>query len=141
VLGLPVDSITKGIYEEAPIAADALGREDEIRALLARIDAMPPGFQPATIRGHALRFQARPGDEPDDRFRAAAALFREYGVVLTAARVQLDHAEWLRREGRAEEADALLAEARAVFEQRGVRSWLERLDPGSAPVATMAEAQ
>jgi class 3 adenylate cyclase len=141
-LDLPVDSTTKVVYEEALLAADALGREDETRAILARIDAMPQGVQSPVLRGHALRFRARLGEEPDDRFRAAAALFREYGVVLTAARVQLDHAAWLRREGRTEEAEALAAEARAVFEERGVRPWLERLDTGPDTVATMAaEAQ
>jgi hypothetical protein len=133
-----VDSLTKLVFEEALIAADALGREDETRAILARIDAMPSGLQPPTLRGHALRFRARLGEEPDDRFRAAAALFNEYGMVLTAARVQLDHAGWLSAQGRLDEAEAMLAEARAVFEERGVRPWLERLDPVPAPVATMA---
>jgi hypothetical protein len=136
-LDMPVSSPTKMVYEEALLAADALGRDDETRAILARIDAMPQGVQTPTIRGQALRFRARLGEEPDERFRAATALFREYGVVLTAARVQLDHAEWLRRGGRTEEADALVAEARAVFEERGVRPWLERLDSGPAPVVTM----
>jgi len=141
-LDLPVDSTTKLVYEEALIAADGLGRDDETRAILARIDVMPQGVQSPTMRGHSLRFRARLGEEPDDRFRSAAALFREYGVALKAAVVQLDHAAWLRREGRTEEADALLAEARAVFEERGVRPWLVQLDLVPEPVATMAsEAQ
>ena len=138
-LDLPVDSLAKQVYEDALVAADALGREADVRAILGRIEAMPQGIQTPVLRGHALRFRARMGDEPDDRYRAAAALFREYGLVLIAARTQLDHAEWLLHEDRADEAEALLAEARAVFEKRGVRPWLERLDPG--PVATIAEAQ
>ena len=76
----------------------------------------------------AIRFRALLGDEPDQRFRAAAAAFREYGVVLQAAKVQTEHAEWLLGEGRGEEAEPLLAEAREVFERLGARPWLERVD-------------
>ena len=48
--------------------------------------------------------------------------------MLQAARVQTEHAEWLVSEGRAEEAAALLAEARPVFERLKAQPWLERCD-------------
>ena len=38
----------------------------------------------------------------------------------------LEHAEWLVGEGRGEEAQPLLLEAREIFERLGARWWLER---------------
>ncbi|MGE5272346.1 MAG: ATP-binding protein [Verrucomicrobiota bacterium] len=136
-LDLPLASVSKYIYEEALTAAAELGREPEVLALLGRIDAIPLGTQPPTLRCLALRFRARLGEEPDDRFRAASALAREYGMTLVAAGIQVEHAEWLAGEGRPDEAEPLWAEARAVFERVGARPWLERID-AAAPTAVAA---
>ena len=39
---------------------------------------------------------------------------------------QLEQAEWLAEQGRADEAEPLLAEARETFEQLGATPWLAR---------------
>ena len=39
----------------------------------------------------------------------------------------LEYGEWLTAEGRAAEAEPLLAEAREIFERLEARPWLERL--------------
>jgi tetratricopeptide (TPR) repeat protein len=121
-------STSKLGWEEALVAAHALGRSDLVRDLVTRIEGMAPGHLPPTLRAHAIRFRAVLGDDPDQRFRAAAAAFREYGTVLQAAKVQTEHGEWLLREARGEEASAVLGEARAVFERLGARPWLDRVD-------------
>jgi class 3 adenylate cyclase/predicted ATPase len=131
--GLPVmderlTSTSKLGWEEVLVAAHVLGKVEIVRDIVARVDRMAPGELPPTLRAHALRFQALLGENPDQRFRAAAAAFREYGVVLPAAKVQTEHAEWLLREGRAEEAEQLLLEARDIFERLGARPWLDRVD-------------
>jgi hypothetical protein len=99
---------------------------------------MAPGHLPPTLRAHAIRFRALLGDDPDQRFRAAAAAFREYGSVLQAAKVQTEHGEWLLGETRREEAAVVLAEARAVFERLRARPWLERVDALAVPVTIAA---
>ena len=88
-------STSKLGWEEALVAAHALGRDELVRDLTGRIEKMPPGLLPPTLRAHGIRFRALLGDDPDQRFRAAAAAFREYGMVLQAAKVQTEHAEWL----------------------------------------------
>ena len=131
-------STSKVGWEEALVAAHALGRDELVRDLTGRIEEMPPGLLPPTLRAHGIRFRALLGDDPDQRFRAAAAAFREYGMVLPAAKVQTEHAEWLLGERRDSEAEGLLAEARGVFERLQARPWLERVDAALPRVATMA---
>ena len=41
---------------------------------------------------------------------------------------ELERAEWLATQGRVEEAEPLLAEARAIFEQLEAAPWLERTE-------------
>ena len=50
----------------------------------------------------------------------------------------LEHAEWLARQARAEEAEAPLAEAREIFEGLSASPWVERCDAAIAPVARIA---
>jgi tetratricopeptide (TPR) repeat protein len=139
-LDLPLSSVSKYVYEEALTAAAELGREAEVLALVERIDAIPLGTRPPTLRCLTLRFRARLGEEPDERFRAAAALAREYGMTLMAAEVQTEHAEWLAGEGRTDEAETFLAEARTVFERAGARLWLERVDAAATRGVAAAPA-
>ncbi len=130
-------STSKLGWEEALVAAHALGRSEVVQDIVTRVESMAPGHLPPTLRAHAIRFRALLGDDPDQRFRAAAAAFREYGVVLQAAKVQTEHGEWLLREGRGDEAAGLLAEARAVFERLRAQPWLERV--AALAAATPAE--
>jgi class 3 adenylate cyclase/tetratricopeptide (TPR) repeat protein len=133
-----ISATVKVAYVEALTAAHALGDEEAELDLLAQIDAIPRGLQPPTLTAHALRFRALLGEEPEQRFRNAAALLREYRLIPEAALVQLEHAEWLVRAGRPEEAAPLAAEAREAFAELGATAWLQRLDSlemGAAPVA------
>jgi len=111
-------------------AADALGDLEAVEELVAMVDALPPGQRPGYLRGHAARFRARlssrrEGADPDGGYRLAEAIFREFGLPFWLAVTQLEHGEWL-EQGRSDEAEPLLAEAREIFEQLGATPWLER---------------
>ena len=96
--------------------------------LLGEIESLPPGLQPPLLRAHALRYRGLLGEDDRAAAQAAAALLDEYSFVPDAALVRLDHAEWLLANGRSDEAQPLLDEARAVFERLGAVPWLERLE-------------
>jgi hypothetical protein len=68
----------------------------------------------------------------DSGFATASARFRELELTFWLAVTLLEHGEWLGEQGRANEAEPLLAEARGIFEQLGATPWLER---AGAPVA------
>ena len=53
-------------------------------------------------------------------------MFREHGLTFLLAITQLEHGEWLAGQGRADDAGALLAEAREIFERLEATPWLER---------------
>ena len=79
------------------------------------------------------------GDE--ERFKAAAGGFREYGIPFWLAVTQLEHAESQAASSRADEAARLVEEAREIFTRLGATPWLERADalgaaspPAAAPV-------
>ncbi len=59
-------------------------------------------------------------------FKAAAGGFREYGFAFWLAVTQLEHGDALVTEGRADEAEPLLAEARETFARLEATPWLER---------------
>jgi hypothetical protein len=136
-----LSAMLKACYLEALTAANELGDEDTVRTLVEKVEAIPRGSLPPSLAAQAQRFRALLGDSPEQRFLGAAALLREYRLVPEAALVQLDHAEWLLGQGRAAEAEPLLADAREVFIRLGAAPWLERadaLDPGLAAVAAEA---
>jgi hypothetical protein len=58
--------------------------------------------------------------------------------VFYLAVTQLEYAEWLARQGRAEAAEPLLTEAREIFERLGARPWLER---AAQPVGVRQQAE
>jgi class 3 adenylate cyclase/tetratricopeptide (TPR) repeat protein len=125
-------TIAKLAMVEALRAAFALGRHERVREVLGEIEAMKQGAQPPMLRAHAARYRALLGEEPEQRFKTSAAIFREYRMVYEAAVVQVEHAEWL---GGGGEADRLRAEAREVFERLGATSWLERAGGAGLAVA------
>jgi ATP/maltotriose-dependent transcriptional regulator MalT len=90
------------------------------------------------LQAQAARFRAavaaRNGDaqEAERLFKQAAGRFRELSVPFYLAVAQLEHAEWLTAQGRADEAEELLAEAHEAFERLRATPWLERLDAVSA---------
>jgi class 3 adenylate cyclase/tetratricopeptide (TPR) repeat protein len=118
-----------------------LGRLDEVVNLLARIDAMRPGQRPPTLQAQAARFRAGLAaargehDGVEQGFKTAAAIFREHGLTFLLAVTELEHGEWLMGQGRVDEAEPLLTEAREIFERLEATPWLER---AGVPAGTVA---
>ena len=113
----------------------ALDLDDLAKAadLLAGIETLQPGELTPSLRAHGHRFRARVDarrdqEEVDQDFRTAESIFREHGLVFHLAVTQLEHAEWLATNGRAENAHPLIAEARDTFQQLQALPWLERLE-------------
>jgi class 3 adenylate cyclase/tetratricopeptide (TPR) repeat protein len=128
-----------GVSADAKIAlceglesALVLRRFETVEELLARIDAIPPGKRPPSLRAQAARFRARLGaaqgedDGVEQGFKTAGAMFREHGLTFQLAITQLEYGEWLAEQGRADDAGALLAEASQIFERLEATPWLER---------------
>jgi tetratricopeptide (TPR) repeat protein len=123
VLGTRHESVKLGLVQ-ALEAAFALGRFERVEELLEKIETLRPGELSPFLRAQAARFRGRLGSEGG--FNTAAATFREYGIVFWLAVTLLEHGEWLTGQGRAEEAEPLLGEAREFFERLGARPWPER---------------
>jgi tetratricopeptide (TPR) repeat protein len=133
-------------FAEGLEAALALGRLDFADELLDRIDDIPPGKRPPFLWAHSVRFHARlaalrgEDDAVEQGFKTAEAVLREHKLVFDLAVVQLEHGEWLAGQGRAEEAEPLLSEAREIFERLEAAPWLERVDVAlPAPVRIGSE--
>jgi hypothetical protein len=128
---------SESVKEAFPIAVDAallVGDTARAEGLLASAEAMGHGLVPQSVRAQAMRFRARmaaaggDADRADRLFRGAAGLLRELATPFPMAVALLEHAEWMAAaaDGHAREADAGLAEARAVFERLRATPWLER---------------
>jgi class 3 adenylate cyclase/tetratricopeptide (TPR) repeat protein len=120
---------------EAALAVPDLNKAEELLAIPESLDAgeLTPFLRANTARLNARLDAARGNSERvEDRFRTAASLFREFGLVFHVAVTQLEHAEWLTSQQRADEADALLAEARQTFERLEAAPWLERTGQAAA---------
>ncbi len=132
VVGVADDHGMKVALGEGLESALALGRFDRVEELLARIDAIPPGKRAPSLSAQAGRFKARLAaarsehDRVEQGFKTAEALFREHSLVFHMAATELEHAEWLLSQGRAEDAEPLLAEAREIFARLEAAPWLER---------------
>jgi class 3 adenylate cyclase/tetratricopeptide (TPR) repeat protein len=114
--------------------ATDLGAREAGDALLSAVDsvnaAVPPG-----LLAHRARFLARradrdgaPAAEVEAGLREALELYERWGALAFAARARGELGAWLVRQGRADEADPLLAAARSELEARGARPWLGELD-------------
>jgi tetratricopeptide (TPR) repeat protein len=123
----------KEAFAIAVQAALELGDLDKAEELIASIDALPPGRHPQFLRAQSDRFKARLAVQRDDAeeaerlFKGATGLFRELAVPFYLAVTELESSEWLVAQGRAEEAEPLLAEAREIFERLEAKPWLERI--------------
>jgi tetratricopeptide (TPR) repeat protein len=137
------DTRIKRSLTEAVEAALELADLEKAEALLATAELLEPGELTPYLQGHADRLRARldsargRSERVDERFRRAAAVFREFGLVFYLAVTQLEHAGWLASERRDAEAEPLLVEARATFEQLRAAPWLERIE-SVAPAAISA---
>ena len=124
IIGLPHQAVEQGLVE-ALEAAVALGNAARARELLTVIDETPPGRRPPYLEAQAHRFRARL-DGGETGFAAAEADFRRLGILFWLGVTLVEHAEWLTAQGRTDEAEPLLAEAREIFEQLKATPWLER---------------
>ena len=100
---------------ESALALGEPGRADE---LLRTIEERAPGLRAPFLDAQAQRFRARMNDDAE-RFKAAAAGFREYGLRFWLAVTLLEHGELT--------GDSiLLDEAREIFEGLRATPWIER---------------
>jgi class 3 adenylate cyclase/tetratricopeptide (TPR) repeat protein len=127
----------KHAYVHGIEAALTIGDREKAEALLAAIESLPPGVRPPFLDAQAFRFRARlaSADVADSAFAAGASRFRELGLPFWLAVTLLEHGDLLLEQGRAGEAEPLLAEARAIFERLRVPPWLERLEALDLPAA------
>jgi tetratricopeptide (TPR) repeat protein len=132
-LGVAAKGI-KHCFAEVLEAALVLGDRAKATEVLATLDALRPGELTPSLEAQRARFHARLGDgDPDADYRTAAAIFAGGGLLFHHAVAQLEHAEWLLDQGRTEDAQPLLAQARSTFEDLEARPWLERVDASCAP--------
>jgi class 3 adenylate cyclase/tetratricopeptide (TPR) repeat protein len=125
--------VVKAGFVWAVEAAFALADLGKVEELLAAVDELPPGHRSPLLQAQAARVRARLAAAHGDLegveagFKAATGMLRELGVPFWLGVTLLEHGEWLARDARAEAAEPLFAEARAIFERLGARPWLERL--------------
>ncbi len=136
-------AVKEGLVEatEAALAVPDLKKAEELLSIPESRDAgeLTPYLSANSARLRARLDAAHGDDEPvEDRFRTATSLFREFGLVFHVAVTQLEHAEWLNAQHRADDAEPLLAEARQTFEQLQATPWLERT---ARAAATSAERE
>jgi class 3 adenylate cyclase/tetratricopeptide (TPR) repeat protein len=114
---------------EALEAAFESGDAAKLEELLGGIERLRPGERPPLLTAHAGRFRARvteDSSEAEARFALAKELFRELEMVFWLAVTQLEQAEWLIQQDRADEAWPLVDEASEVFVRLEATPWLER---------------
>jgi class 3 adenylate cyclase/tetratricopeptide (TPR) repeat protein len=130
---------------EATEAALTLSDLEKAEELLAIPESLDPGQLTPFLQAQTARLRARleaARGQPQrvhERFSGAASLFREYDLVFNLAISQLEHAEWLSGQGRIEDAQPLLIEAREIFKRLQATPWLERAAQ-TGPVRRAAEA-
>jgi class 3 adenylate cyclase/tetratricopeptide (TPR) repeat protein len=134
---------------EAVEAACSLGDVQRAEEILAELEGLYPGELTPSMRGQRERLRAkvdaRKGDHEgvERRLQDAANEFRAIPITFWLGVTLLEHAEWLVGQGRAQEAQPLLTEARKIFDGLRARPWLERLGGvgrAAAPAADLAQA-
>jgi class 3 adenylate cyclase/tetratricopeptide (TPR) repeat protein len=117
------------------LAALAAGDLDLAERLLRPVAAAQSGRVSAGVAAQWLRVRglvaAARGDDPasvEADLRAGIAALDAFGMVGERARAQEELARWLVGQGRAGEADPLLAAARASYSEIGAPGWLAQLD-------------
>jgi class 3 adenylate cyclase/tetratricopeptide (TPR) repeat protein len=130
------DPNVKLAFQVALEAALAAGDRGRAEALVAQIEALPPGQLAPSLRAQAARFRGRLAAEAGDEhtasgsYAAAESIFREFRMPFWLALTEAEHGQWLVGAGRADEAEPLLAEARETFERVDAKPWLDRLETG-----------
>jgi predicted ATPase len=135
----------KESFVVAMLAALELNRLDKAGELIAIVEQIEPGRRQQFLNAQVARFRAhlaaRAGnaDETERLFKAAGGLFHELAIPFQLAATRIEHGEWLATQGRMDEAQPLLAEAREIFDRLEAKPWLERLGQTS-PVERETEA-
>ena len=130
--GVTSTFVKRGLVE-AVEAALGLGDTEKAEELLGIVGAARPGQVTPFLRAQVARLTARIAAAVDDvdsvepGFAAAETGFRGIGVPFDLAVALLEHAEWLKAQGRAEEGETMLTEARDIFERLDAKPWVERV--------------
>jgi tetratricopeptide (TPR) repeat protein len=107
-------------------AAFALGDRGKVEALIASLEEAPPGRRAPFLEAQARRFRGRLEND-ETQYEAAERIFRELELPFWLAVVLLERGELVAGQGRAGEAEPLLAETREIFERLEATVWLERV--------------
>jgi class 3 adenylate cyclase/tetratricopeptide (TPR) repeat protein len=121
-------------------AALAVGRADQLEALLAMVELQPSGLRTPLVTAHAHRFRGRMSDSPEAAeaaFSAAERTLRERSIPFWLAVAQLEHAEARLAYG-AGDVGGLVEDARGTFTRLGAAPWIARADAVATPVTTAA---
>lgn len=120
-----------------PVAMDLAIANDDLavaRRLLAIVDEDAQRLRiPPAVQGHRDRFAgllAR-GSEPDEvegLLRSALAAFTSWGSPHYRARAAGELGAWLRANGRVDEGEQLLEEARTALSELGAWAWLRAIE-------------
>ena len=114
--------------------AAALGENDRLDNLLRLVeeDTGSPSLAVRAHHAHLRGLRARAEENAETRveasLREAMELFDRWGSPPMRARAEADLGSWLTRQGRQEEAEALIASARAHFAELDATALLEELD-------------
>ena len=137
LLGITHWTVKLGV-DELLESALALGETEKAEHVLEVIDGLRPAELTPLYRAARARFRGRLADGPTAaaHFREAEQVYQSLGTPFFLAVTQLQHAESLASEGPSEEAEALRAAARVVFEKLGAKPWLERADRFRTQVVT-----
>jgi len=133
-------------WVEACEAALVLPDLDKADRLLAIPETLDPGQLTPLLHAHSLRLRARLDaardnhQQVDERFRTATAVYREFDLTFHQAVSQLEHADWLTSNHRADEAEPLLTDAHHTFERLQATPWRERT-ARALPAQREAEAE
>jgi hypothetical protein len=134
---------TKLMLVEALEGAFEIGDGPKLEQLLGTIEELRPGQRQPMLTAHAARFRAKLASDPAEAeagFQRAEQMFHEYELPFWLAVTQLEHAEWLVGEGRASDAEPLLAEAREAFARLEAKPWLDRVEAAVARPRTEVPA-
>jgi predicted ATPase/class 3 adenylate cyclase len=134
-LGVTSQDVKQG-FLHALEASLALGDREKAEHLLAEVERLPIGVRSPYLTALTHRFRARLAADPaaaDAAFAAAEAELRAHELVFHLAVVLLEQGERLTAQGRRDEAQPLLEEARESFARLGASRWLDRLDAVDAP--------
>jgi class 3 adenylate cyclase/tetratricopeptide (TPR) repeat protein len=113
-------------------SAVALDDSTKVRELISFLEEAPPGRRSPFLEGQAHRFRGRQdGDEA--AFEAAENVFRQTELPFWLGVTLLEHGELLLQEGRPDDAEPLVGEAREIFERLEATPWLERAARVSSP--------